>query len=336
MSINFFKGIFLTAIISLIGIACAKLPFVHQIGFSAVTVSIILGMLVGNTVYPKIAKQCYLGVDFSKAKLLRLGIIFYGFHLTFQQVMSIGLSGIITDALIIITTFALTWILGKKLFALDDQTIALMGAGASICGAAAVLATDPVVKGGSDKVAIAVATVVIFGTLGMFLYPEMYHLNLWHLNEQAFGVYIGSTVHEVAQVYAAGEAIGQSAADTAVTVKMIRVMMLAPFLLWLSWFWSNKNQAPNHKAKIVIPWFAVWFIIVVGFNSFHLLSVGVVSILQVIDTFLLTMAMTALGLTTHFNAIKRAGFKPILLAAMVMLWLVVFGGYLQKFLPVIF
>ncbi|SUO97768.1 Uncharacterised protein [Suttonella ornithocola] len=249
--------------------------------------------------------------------------------------MAVGMEGIITDALIVITTFSLTWILGKKLFALDDETTALMGAGASICGAAAVLATDPVVKGGSDKAAVAIATVVIFGTLGMFIYPELYRLNLWQMSEQIFGIYIGSTIHEVAQVYAAGATIGQTAADTAVTVKMIRVMMLAPFLIWLSWFWAKKNETANHQTKVVIPWFAVWFIVVAGFNSLHLLPVSVVSILKIVDTFLLTMAMAALGLTTHFIAIKHAGFKPILLAAIIMLWLIIFGGYLQKLLPTI-
>ncbi|SUO97766.1 Uncharacterised protein [Suttonella ornithocola] len=83
MHANFWRGIVLTAIISFVGIASAKIPFIHQIGFSAVTMSIIFGMLIGNTLYPKIAEKYSLGVNFAKAKLLRLGIIFYGFHLTF-------------------------------------------------------------------------------------------------------------------------------------------------------------------------------------------------------------------------------------------------------------
>src|SRR5690606_39395911 len=112
------------------------------------------------------------------------------------------------------------------------ETAMLIGAGSAICGAAAVMATEPVVRAQAHKVSVAVATVVVFGTAGMFLYPWLYpHLGL---GEHAFGVYAGSTIHEVAQVVVAGRAVGDAAGAAAVIVKMLRVMLLAQFLLVLS------------------------------------------------------------------------------------------------------
>lgn len=328
-------GLLLTATVSAAGIGIAKIPAVHAIGFSAVTAAIILGMIAGNTFYHRIAVHCGDGVNFSKARLLRLGIVLYGFNLTFQEIAKVGVSSVVADALIIIATFMLTWFLGKKLFKLDDETVALMGAGASICGAAAVLAAVPVVRGGSDKTAVAIATVVIFGTIAMFFYPEMYHWHWWPFGQEQFGVYIGTSVHEVAQVYAAGAAVGDAAAPLAVTAKMIRVMMLAPFLIVLSWWWVRRGGHAHDgaKHKMVIPWFAVWFIAAAGFNSLHLLPEAVVEALKFIDVILLTMAMAALGLTTHVKALKHAGIKPMLLGAVIFVWLIMFGGLLQLILP---
>src|SRR5690606_38071901 len=103
-----------------------------------------------------------------------------------------------------------------------------------------------------------VATVVVFGTIAMFVYPLLYPL--LGLSEQAFGIYIGSTVHEVAQVVAAGAAVSDAVASTAVIEKMMRVMMLAPFLLLLSAGIARKDS-DGATRKVVVPWFAVWFII---------------------------------------------------------------------------
>lgn len=120
---------------------------------------------------------------------------------------------------------------GQKVFGLDRHTSWLIGAGSSICGAAAVLATEPVVKAEASKVTVAVATVVIFGTIAIFLYPAMYPLLAHWFSPETYGIYIGSTMHEVAQVVAAGHAINPDAENAAVIAKMLRVMMLAPFLI---------------------------------------------------------------------------------------------------------
>ncbi|OWG05999.1 hypothetical protein B4U21_19605, partial [Klebsiella pneumoniae] len=132
------------------------------------------------------------------------------------------------------STFFIACFLGQKVFGLDKHTSWLIGAGSSICGAAAVLATEPVVKAEASKVTVAVATVVIFGTIAIFLYPAMYPLLAHWFTPETYGIYMGSTMHEVAQVVAAGHAVSPDAENAAVIAKMLRVMMLAPFLLFLA------------------------------------------------------------------------------------------------------
>lgn len=142
--------------------------------------------------------------------------------------------------------------------------------------------------------------------------------------EQAYGVYAGSTIHEVAQVVAAGRSVSESAAATAVIVKMLRVMMLAPFLLVLSR--ADRAEGQGAVARITIPWFALLFIAAAGINSMQWLPPQWVARLVQLDTVLLAMAMAALGLRTHVGAIRQAGLRPLLLAAVLFGFLVI-GGY---------
>ncbi|MEI9881769.1 YeiH family protein [Atlantibacter hermannii] len=324
---HFIPGLALCAALTGLALWAGSVPAIAGAGFSALTVAILAGMIVGNTVYPKIWQHCDGGVLFAKQHLLRLGIILYGFRLTFSQIAEVGVSGIMIDILTLSSTFLLACFIGQKVFGLDRQTSWLIGAGSSICGAAAILATEPVIKAEPSKVTVAVATVVIFGTLAIFLYPMMYPLLAHWFSPDSYGIFIGSTMHEVAQVVAAGHAISPEAENAAVIAKMLRVMMLAPFLIFLAA--RVKQLAPAGSAqtgKITIPWFAVLFILVAVFNSFHLLPGALVQALITLDTVLLAMAMAALGLTTHVGALKKAGAKPLVMALILFIWLIVGGG----------
>ena len=324
---HFVPGLALTAALTGAALWAGSFPAIAGAGFSALTLAILFGMVVGNTVYPKIWQPCAGGVIFAKQHLLRLGIILSGFRLTFAQIADVGVSGILIDVLTLSSTFFIACFLGQKVFGLDKHTSWLIGAGSSICGAAAVLATEPVVKAEASKVTVAVATVVIFGTIAIFLYPAMYPLLAHWFTPETYGIYMGSTMHEVAQVVAAGHAVSPDAENAAVIAKMLRVMMLAPFLLFLAARVKQLTPAGNgEKSKITIPWFAIMFILVAVFNSFHLLPKAVVDMLVTLDTVLLAMAMAALGVTTHVSALKKAGAKPLLMALMLFVWLIVGGG----------
>jgi uncharacterized integral membrane protein (TIGR00698 family) len=315
---------------------------VQSHGLSALTLAILLGMLIGNSVYPQFAATAAAGVGFSKQTLLRLGVMLYGLRLTLQDVVAIGLRGVVLDAVIVGATFLIAVTVGTRWLGLDRRTSMLIGAGSAICGAAAVMAAEPVVRGRSEQVSVAVATVVIFGTLGMFLYPLLYVLNAhWHLiggGARGFGIYAGSTIHEVAQVLAAARAIGGDAADTAVITKMVRVMMLAPFLIALSAWLARGVRAPgdggSRAASVAgaIPWFAVGFIAVVLFSSLQLLPTAVLARANDLDTLFLATAMAALGLSTHASAFRAAGLRPLLLALVLFLWLVGGGALLNRWM----
>jgi uncharacterized integral membrane protein (TIGR00698 family) len=231
-------GLALSAALAASAMAIGRAGWAHDHGISALTLAIVLGIVAGNTVYPRLERTGGAGVQFSKSQLLRLGVVLYGLRLTVQDVGHVGLAGVVIDALVIATTFALACWVGTRWLGLDRKTAMLIGAGSSICGAAAVMAAEPVVEARAEQVTMAVATVVVFGTLALFLYPALFELNRhWPLirgGAGAFGIYAGSTIHEVAQVVAAARSIGHGAADTAVITKMVRVMMLAPFLVILS------------------------------------------------------------------------------------------------------
>ncbi|WP_198332093.1 YeiH family protein [Psychrobacter aquimaris] len=308
------------------------------VGLSSLTLAILIGMVLGNTVYPNLAERLNVGVAFAKGQILRLAIMFYGFKLTLTQVSSVGLSAVMSDALVLTSTFLLTYWIGTRWLKVDKQTTLLIGSGASICGAAAVIAAEPVVKAEAHKVTIAVATVVVFGTVAMLLYPFLYHLGWlqpW-LNTQQYGIYTGSTIHEVAQVVVAGNAVSPEVGDTAVVTKMIRVMMLAPFLLILSFALTKgssdhgkKTSFMNRVQQVKVPWFAFIFIAIVLLHTWVPMTASFERSMVMLDDVLLTMAMFALGLTTHLGAIKQAGVKPLILGAIMFAWLIVGGGLIN-------
>ena len=308
------------------------------IGLSSLTLAILFGMILGNTLYPNFSEQLSDGVNFAKGQILRLAIIFYGFKLTLTQVASVGMPAVMTNALVLTSTFLLTYWLGTRWLKVDKQTTLLIGSGASICGAAAVIAAEPVVKAEAHKVTIAVATVVVFGTIAMLLYPFLYQLGWlqpW-LNAQQYGIYTGSTIHEVAQVVVAGNAVSTEVGNTAVVTKMIRVMMLAPFLLILSFALTTGSSKNGEKLSLMkrvqqvkVPWFAFVFILVVLLHTWVPMTASFERSMVMLDDVLLTMAMFALGLTTHLSAIKQAGVKPLILGAMMFAWLIIGGGLIN-------
>ncbi len=308
-------------------LAGALSPVAEKAISNPLLVAIVIGLILGNIWYDKVRSQYSIGIDLAKKQVLRIAIVFYGFRLTFSELVEVGMAALFVDVVIVFGTFFLAVWLGKHCFKVDSQTSMLIGAGASICGAAAVLAAEPVVKAPAHKVSVALATVVLFGTVSMFLYPVIYSLGIFAFSGSEFGVYIGSTVHEVAQVAAAGGVISIDVMNTAVITKMARVILLAPFLLMLTYLLRKQVTEGESKGKITVPWFALGFIVVIGLHSFPIWSKALVSVIIWLDTLMLCMAMAALGLTTHFGDMRKVGVAPFKLAGAIWLWLV-FGGAL--------
>jgi uncharacterized integral membrane protein (TIGR00698 family) len=332
-------GLLLCLLLAAAAIRLGKLSWLAAHGFSALTVAIVLGMAAGNSVYHSVAGTAG-GVTFAKQMLLRAGIVLYGLRLTLQDIGHVGAAGVLIDALMLCSTFGLSWLVGTRILKLDRATSMLVGAGSAICGAAAVMATGPVLKAHAEKVTVAVSTVVVFGTFAIFIYPVLYSLNLHRgvmaLDDHAFGIYAGSTIHEVAQVVAAAHNINADTADIAVIAKMVRVMMLAPFLVALSAWLARDAKGvwgadePASMPRLSIPWFAFIFIAVVIVHSVFVLPAAWVAQANDIDTLLLAMAMAALGLTTHVSAVRKAGVKPLILGTMLFAWLIAGGALINR------
>ena len=263
-------GILLIIIMTVAATAIAAIPFIkNTLQFSSLIVGILLGMVFANTLRPKMPSGWASGLRICSKQVLRAGIVLYGFRLTLADIAVAGVPAIVVDLIIVAGTIGLGILFGKML-KMDSDTALMTSVGSAICGAAAVLGAEPVVKCESHKTAVAVSTVVIFGTLSMFLYPIVYRLGFLPLDDFQWSILTGSTLHEVAHVAGAGNAMDSAGAEIAATAtitKMIRVILLAPVLVILSIALSGR-RAGKGRTGIAVPWFAVLFILVICLNTF--------------------------------------------------------------------
>ena len=255
-------GVLLIALFSCAAFYIGEMSFVRSISFSPMIVGIILGMLYANSLRNHLPETWVPGIQFCSKKILRIGIILYGFRLTFQDVMAIGLPAMLIDVIIVAVTICGGIYLGK-LLKMDRGIALLTSIGSGICGAAAILGAESTIKAKPYKTAVSVSTVVIFGTISMFLYPFLYRNGLCALTPDQMGIYTGATLHEVAHVVGAGDAMGNGISDSAIIVKMIRVMMLVPVLLITTYLVARARKRQVQKGqkfqKIAVPWFAIGF-----------------------------------------------------------------------------
>lgn len=336
------NGVLFVAIFAAAATMISDIEFIRALGISPLVIGIVIGIFYANTLHNNTPKEWSSGITFSGKKILRFAIVFYGFRITFQQIAEVGVEGFMVSLIMLSTTFVLgTWA-GQKLFKMDRDTSMLSAAGASVCGAAAVLATEPVLRAEEHKAAIAVSMVVLFGTIAMFLYPALYNMGVFDMSAKEFGIYVGGTIHEVAQVVAVPASVPNASAEmanSAVIVKMTRVIMIAPMLIILGIYLSYSAKRSGGEAggvKLVIPWFAVYFIGMAGFNSLGIVPQNIVDVINQIDTFLLTMAMTALGIGTVFSKFKGLGLAPIYSAGLMFAWLMVGGYFITKWVVALF
>lgn len=339
-------GVLLIALFSCAAFYIGSAHVFTALSISPLIIGIVLGMIYANLLRMHLPETWVPGIQFCSKRLLRIGIILYGFRLTFQDIAAVGVAGVTVDAIIVAVTIVGGYFLGRAL-KMDKDTAMLVSVGSGVCGAAAVLGAEATMKSKPYKTAVAVATVVIFGTVAMFLYPVGYQSGLLDLTPAEMGIFSGSTLHEVAHAVGAGNALGSDIASTTVIVKMIRVMMLVPVLLLLG-VWAARRArvagagAAAEKGKVTVPWFAFGFLLVIGINSLSVYlntlstPMGIPAwgsdLINYVDTFLLTMAMVALGAETSFDKFKKAGAKPFILAGILFVWLVGGGYVLAKYL----
>src|SRR5277367_6691025 len=296
--------------------------------FSPLILAILVGTAFHNFVgTPAIAKP---GVAFSMRRLLRFGIILLGFQLTVSQIIEVGYHGFLIIATTLAATFVFTVQMGK-LLGVERKLAQLIAAGTSICGASAVIATNTVTNGDDEDVAYAVACVTIFGSVAMFAYPLL--PTLLHLDPHAFGLWSGASIHEIAQVVAAAFQDGKRAGEFATIAKLSRVMMLAPTVIVLGLMAARRASRHGHvrsQAKPPLPWFVIGFIALVGTNSVVTIPPEARSVIIPATTFLLSMALAAMGLETDIAKLRAKGIRPFILGLSAFIFIAGFSLVLVK------
>ncbi len=329
---NRLNGILFVALMAVAVVQLSDLPLIHRLGFSPLVVGIVCGMLYGNFLRGTMPVEWNAGITFTAKRLLRLAVAFYGLNISVQQIVAVGLPGLAVSVAIVLGTLLIGAFVGQRLLGLDRDTALLTASGSAICGAAAVLAFESALRSEPHKSAVAVATVVLFGTLSMFLYPVFYHAGWLHFaDSHALGIYIGGTIHEVAQVVGAASNIDPATTEVATIVKMTRVVLMVPVLLVLGLWLASRTRAAGQDgkqgaAKLPIPWFAVGFLVLGLVNSLGVLPEWLVTAVRRLDVFALAMAMTAMGIETRFAQIRKAGPRVLVLGAILYVWLIL-GGY---------
>lgn len=304
----------------------SQVPLLAGLGLSALPLAVLIGALFGNSplaLAPTAKSKAVL--VFAQQKLLRLGIILFGFNLSLTQLVAVGWPAVVADAIVIVVVLSFGIWFGVRCLKMSPELATLASVGSAVCGAAAIMAANPVIKARDQDVTIAVALVVIFGSLAMFTYPFLFAYT--DLDPAWFGIYIGSTVHEVAQAVAAGQSIGAETMEFAIVTKLVRVMMLAPVVIVLAQLFIRlrKNAvADASKASLPIPWFVFGFMVAAGIGSLGWLPSEVITVLQWLAQASLSLAMVALGIKARWSDLKTAGWRPVAHAGV--LFVLLLGG----------
>jgi uncharacterized integral membrane protein (TIGR00698 family) len=293
---------------------------------SPLLMAILLGAAAANLV--SLPARLKPGLTFSAKRLLRVGVALLGLQLMFSDIASLGIGMIAVVVAIVVLGIGGTMFVGR-LLGLDWKQRFLIACGFSICGAAAVAAVDGVIDAEEEEVLTAVALVVIFGTCMIPALPLLAHL--LGLDERDAGLWAGGSIHEVAQVVAAGGAIGGSAIAAAVVVKLARVVMLAPVIAVVSARQRRISSSANgFRRPPLIPLFVVGFLACATLRSVDVLPAGLLADAKVVQTALLTAAMFALGAGVKIATMRRVGVRPFVLACVSTVWVsgIALGGVL--------
>ena len=320
---------------------------------SEILIAIILGLyiraLIGQS--PKLVP----GIAFAMKQILRFGIILLGLRLSLQDIGATGWRGLGLIVLCIIVAISLAW-LGKRLFHISPRLAALIGVGTAICGNSAIIATAPVIEADEEEVSFAVATITLFGLIAVLVYPLIGRA--LELSDQVFGFWAGTAVNDTSQVVAVSAIYSDIAQNVATIIKLTRNVLMAPLIFLIGLVYqrlkgnrSNSSTSPGRRMNLrkSIPGFVVGFVlmavvrtvgVMLGFLPQHVSSPGELQtaaqglmFLDSVSKFAILMALSAVGLNTQFDSLKRIGLKPLLVGTVVAVLLSVTSLALILFTP---
>lgn len=299
-------------------------------GWSPVVMALLAGLALGH-VLPDAARETLApGIDLAKRLVLRTGVVLFALHISFASLALGGLQIILVDAFVLASTFGLAMKLGPRLGLTGSQS-ALIGAGSSICGVSAILATAAVVRARSEEVTVAVATITLCGLVAFAVHPLLWRLNgdlqIVGGGAAGYGVYIGATVHDVAQVVATAAAVVPSSVDAALLAKLGRVAMLAPFLLLLARWLAVGGEQPDAgawKSAMLLPALCLAAAVVGSTAPRDRLAWADPAAGMCLGT-----AVAGLGMATRLDALVRAGRPALALGGALLGWLLAGGALIQ-------
>lgn len=252
------------------------------------------------------------GIDFCSKTLLRLGVALLGARITIAQVAAIGPQPVAVTALGVALTIGFGWLLARRLGLRREEGV-LTGGAVAICGASAALAISavlPPTKENEEFTLLTVVGVTTLSTLAMILYPPL--AALLHLSGAEAGWFLGGTIHDVAQVVAAGFMISREAGDTATVIKLFRVALLVPVVVVLGFAFRGPRSADAERS-LPAPLFLIGFAALVLANSMSLVPPMGVEALSFVSRALLVTAIAALGVKTSFQNLAKLGAKPVIM-----------------------
>src|SRR5439155_4253604 len=295
-------------------LALAELPAIKgTLHLSALLLVILLGMAWKSIVH--VPEALLPGIRMAQRPVLRWAVAGLGFRLSIGELFRIGAPAL---AVVTISTFAALgfgWWVARRL-AVGEKLGLLLGVGGAICGASAVVAADSVVQGEKRDSALALGVITLLGTIGIVIYPLLHHP--LGLSDFAYGVWDGASLHEMAQVVAAGFGVSEEAARVATVVKLARICLLAPVVLGLG-AWLRRHGGAGSAKVAPVPWFLVLFVIFAALNSSGWVPASWLEMLRRGDLWLLSIGMAGVGLQTGFADLRAAGLRPV--AAGVLQWL---------------
>ncbi len=332
---SFWLAATMTLFCSVAGVFLAKLPYVNLIGALVIALLLGIGMQLTPSGVRILSKD---GMGFISNKFLRLGIILLGFRLNLEKLASAGVKTVLVAALAVSGTIVLTYWLSRK-FGAEDELAILSACGCGICGAAAVMGVSPQIESEDEErkrenEVLAVAVVCVMGTV--FTLLEIILKPILGLTDSQFGIVAGGTLHEIAHAVAAGGAFGELSLDSALIMKLSRVLLLAPVALIVG-YWYQKRLTKESAAgtakkpgKLPIPWFLGGFILTSILGTYLPLSPQLLDMFVQSAYIFLGMAMAALGVSVNFKVIFKRGGSVFGAAAISSTCLLIFMIIMSK------
>jgi len=272
-------------------------------------VTLVIGMMLQPLSTREVLKP---GLDFSGRTLLRTGVALYGAQLTLGQLVDGGALPIVI-AIAAVTCTIVFGAVAARMMGLTRDFGFLTGCATGVCGAAAAMATSAVLPrhANSDRdLAFAVMGVNFISTVTMVIYPTFHQWLGYSTFEM--GVFLGGSIHDVAQVAGAGETLGKDYLTIAIITKLLRVACLLPAVTVIAW-WVARGGEKVGDARPAPPVFLFGFLILAAVNSLGLVPHGVQAALAQVSSFLIIAAIAALGIKTSLMALIRIGPRPVVL-----------------------